>query len=167
MPFLVSESPGLVLLGNGPYALTLSSSTRRSKSTDEWKELGSGGGVRLLNAMQMGAVRVSWAKKNHSLAQCHHLFVGHSFSGRDLYGLPLNHILSYSECLERVHRGSFPIYIHKLSWLSVVLQIVARYQSSSLIPCPRVLFRHPTDSKYHRTSVLDVEDLYPHLWSSN
>jgi hypothetical protein len=56
---------------------------RRSKSTDEWKELGTGGGGGggLLNAMQMGVVGARAAKKNYSLAPCHHLFVSLIFGG--------------------------------------------------------------------------------------
>jgi transmembrane E3 ubiquitin-protein ligase len=51
------------------------SSHRRSKSNDDWRDHGivsAGGG--LLNAVQMG-VGVSGARKNYSLAPCHHLFV--------------------------------------------------------------------------------------------
>ena len=60
---------------------------RRSKSTDEWKELGTGGGGGggLLNAMQMGVVGARAAKKNYSLAPCHHLFVSLIFGGCVLF----------------------------------------------------------------------------------
>ncbi|KIM83157.1 hypothetical protein PILCRDRAFT_819938 [Piloderma croceum F 1598] len=78
MPLPDSESPEHSL-GNCAIcmdAIILDTPTRRrSKSTDECKELGTGGGGGgLLNAMQMGVVGARAAKKNYSLAPCHHLF---------------------------------------------------------------------------------------------
>jgi len=65
--------------GTAPFAWTLSSSTlspdtvRSRLMSALWKELGTGGGGGgLLNAMQMCVVGA--AKKNYSLAPCHHLF---------------------------------------------------------------------------------------------
>jgi hypothetical protein len=71
-------------------------SRHRSKPTDEWKELGTsgGGGGGLLNAMQMG-VGASAAKKNYSLAPCHHLFVSRIFWGHALYALSLIRLLIF------------------------------------------------------------------------
>ncbi|KAF7969695.1 hypothetical protein HWV62_26216 [Athelia sp. TMB] len=55
-------------------AIILEGSQRRRKSVDQWSDrgLGSGGGG-LLNAVQMG-VGGNGARKNYSLAPCHHLF---------------------------------------------------------------------------------------------
>ncbi|KZP30544.1 hypothetical protein FIBSPDRAFT_777298 [Athelia psychrophila] len=55
-------------------AIILEGSQRRRKSLDQWGDhgLGSGGGG-LLNAVQMG-VGGNGARKNYSLAPCHHLF---------------------------------------------------------------------------------------------
>jgi len=77
MPLPDSESPEQSL---GDCAICMdaivldNSSRHRSKSTDERKDHGiviAGGG--LLNAVQMG-VGASAARKNYSLAPCHHLF---------------------------------------------------------------------------------------------
>lgn len=77
MPLPDSESPEQSL---GDCAICMdailfdTSSRRRSKSTDERRDHGivnAGGG--LLNAVQMG-VGASGARKNYSLAPCHHLF---------------------------------------------------------------------------------------------
>jgi hypothetical protein len=66
MSFLDSESAVHILLGTSLYArsdaVVLDTPTRRrSKSTDEWKELGSAGG----DAMQMGVVGARSVKKNY------------------------------------------------------------------------------------------------------
>ena len=80
MPLPDSESPEQSL---GDCAICMdailfdTSSRRRSKSTDERRDHGivnAGGG--LLNAVQMG-VGASGARKNYSLAPCHHLFVSY------------------------------------------------------------------------------------------
>jgi hypothetical protein len=97
MPLPDSESPEHSL---GDCAICMDTivldapSRHRSKSTDEWKELGAsgGGGGGLLNAMQMG-VGASAAKKNYSLAPCHHLFVSRIFGGRALYVLSLTRLI--------------------------------------------------------------------------
>jgi hypothetical protein len=91
---------------------------RRSKSTDEWKELGTGGGGGsggLLNAMQMGVVGARAAKKNYSLAPCHHLFVSLIFGGvcSSVY-LSLIHI-SIRNALNGYVSDRFLLSIHILS----------------------------------------------------
>jgi hypothetical protein len=89
MPLPDSESPEHSLRNCAICmdAIILDTPTRRrSKSTDEWKELGAGGGGGgLLNAMQMGVVGARAAKKNYSLAPCHHLFVSLIFGGCVLF----------------------------------------------------------------------------------
>lgn len=66
-------------------AIILEGSQRRRKSLDQWGDhgLGSGGGG-LLNAVQMG-VGGNGARKNYSLAPCHHLFVSCRVASTALY----------------------------------------------------------------------------------
>lgn len=49
-------------------------SPNRSKAADEWRSHGIMNNGGLLNAMQI-SVGASAARKNYSLAPCHHLFV--------------------------------------------------------------------------------------------
>jgi hypothetical protein len=141
MPLPDSESPEKSL---GDCAICMdtivldTTAHRRSKSADERREQGivnTGGS--LLNAVQIG-VNASGAKKNYSLAPCHHLFVSYIwvcivYSLTDL-------ALQHTECLERVCRtySSFPFFPHKL--IDVISRIVARYQSE--IHQPLILSHH-------------------------
>jgi len=77
MPLPDSESPEKSL---GDCAICMdtivldTTAHRRSKSADERREQGIvNAGGSLLNAVQIG-VNASGAKKNYSLAPCHHLF---------------------------------------------------------------------------------------------
>ena len=81
-------------------AIILEGSQRRRKSVDQWSDrgLGSGGGG-LLNAVQMG-VGGNGARKNYSLAPCHHLFVS-CYEPQTLLSKLIVHS-KHTACLERV-----------------------------------------------------------------